>query len=74
MRKNRTTSPQSKSGASLRTSHKQIVFALLVASCQQFLNKSLTACNNLVEIIELLSAYDNRLCEWLVVTLKDNKL
>ena len=39
--------------ASLQTSHQQVVFARLVPSCQQFWNKQLTTCNNLVDIIRL---------------------
>jgi hypothetical protein len=39
--------------ASLPTSRQQVVFALLVPSCQQFWNKLLTTCNNLVDIIRL---------------------
>jgi hypothetical protein len=41
--------------ASLPTSRQQIVFALLVPSCQQVWNKLLTTCNNLVDIIRLVS-------------------
>ena len=37
--------------ASLPTSRQQVVFALLVSSCQQVWNKLLTTCNNLVDII-----------------------
>ena len=36
--------------ASLPTSRQQVVFALLVPSCQQVWNKLLTTCNNLVDI------------------------
>jgi hypothetical protein len=36
---------------SLPTSRQQVVFALLVPSCQQVWNKLLTTCNNLVDII-----------------------
>jgi hypothetical protein len=39
--------------SSLPTSRQQVVFALLVASCQQVRNKLLTICNNLVDIIRL---------------------
>jgi hypothetical protein len=39
--------------ASLPTSRQQVVFALLVPSCQQVWNKLLTICNNLVDIIRL---------------------
>ena len=38
---------------SLLTSRQQVVFALLVPSCQQIWNKLLTTCNNLVDIIRL---------------------
>jgi hypothetical protein len=38
---------------SLSTSRQQVVFALLVTSCQQVWNKLLTICNNLVDIIRL---------------------
>ena len=41
--------------ASLPTSRQQVVFALLVSSCQQFWNKLLTTCNNLVDIIRLVA-------------------
>jgi hypothetical protein len=39
--------------ASLPTSRQQVVFALLVPSCQQVWNKLFTTCNNLVDIIRL---------------------
>ena len=38
---------------SLSTGRQQVVFALLVTSCQQVWNKLLTICKNLVEIIRL---------------------
>ena len=41
--------------ASLQTSCQQVVFARLVTSCQQVWNKLLTTCNNLVDIIRLVS-------------------
>jgi hypothetical protein len=41
--------------ASLPTSCQQVVFALLVPSCQQVWNKLLTTCNNLVDIIRLVA-------------------
>jgi hypothetical protein len=41
--------------ASLLTSRQQVVFALLVSSCQQVWNKLLTTCNNLVDIIRLVA-------------------
>jgi hypothetical protein len=41
--------------ASLPTSRQQVVFALLVTSCQQVWNKLLTICNNLVDIIRLVT-------------------
>ena len=41
--------------ASLPTSRQQVVFALLVPSCQQVWNKLLTTCNNLVDIIRLVA-------------------
>ena len=41
--------------ASLLTSRQQVVFALLVPSCQQVWNKLLTTCNNLVDIIRLVA-------------------
>jgi hypothetical protein len=41
--------------ASLPTSRQQVVFALLVPSCQQVWNKLLTTCNNLVDIIRLVT-------------------
>jgi hypothetical protein len=40
---------------SLSTSRQQVVFALLVTSCQQVWNKLLTTCNNLVDIIRLVA-------------------
>jgi hypothetical protein len=40
---------------SLSTSRQQVVFALLVPSCQQVWNKLLTICNNLVDIIRLVA-------------------
>jgi hypothetical protein len=41
--------------ASLPTSRQQVVFALLVPSCQQVWNKLLTTCNNLVDLIRLVA-------------------
>ena len=41
--------------ASLPTSRQQVVFALLVSSCEQVWNKLLTTCNNLVDIIRLVA-------------------
>ena len=41
--------------ASLPTSHQQVLFALLVPSCQQIWNKLLTICNKLVDIIRLVA-------------------
>ena len=41
--------------ASLQTSRQQVVFAWLVPSCQQVWNKLLTTCNNLVDIIRLVT-------------------
>ena len=40
---------------SLSTSRQQVVFALLVTSCQQVWNKLLTICNNLVDVIRLVT-------------------
>jgi hypothetical protein len=45
--------------ASLPTTRQQIVFALLVPSCQQVWNKLLTTCNNLVDIIRLVARLFN---------------
>jgi hypothetical protein len=42
---------------SLSTSRQQVVFALLVPSCQQVWNKLLTICNNLVDIIRLVTRF-----------------
>ena len=42
--------------ASLQTSRQQVVFARLVTSCQQVWNKLLTTCNNLVNIIRLVTS------------------
>ena len=41
--------------ASLQTSRQQVVFAQLVTSCQQVWNKLLTTCNNLVDIVRLVT-------------------
>ena len=41
--------------ASLQTSRQQVVFAWLVTSCQQVWNKSVTTCNNLVDIVRLVT-------------------
>ena len=41
--------------ASLQTSRQQVVFARFVTSCQQVWNKLLTTCNNLVDIIRLVT-------------------
>ena len=41
--------------ASLQTSRQQVMFARLVTSCQQVWNKLLTTCNNLVDIIRLVT-------------------
>ena len=41
--------------ASLPTNRQQVVFALLVPSCQQVWNKLLTICNNFVDIIRLVT-------------------
>ena len=41
--------------ASPKTSRQQVVFAWLVTSCQQVWNKLLTTCNNLVDIIRLVT-------------------
>ena len=45
----------SKLVASLQTSRQQVVFARLVTSCQQVRNKLLTTCNNLVDIIRIVT-------------------
>jgi hypothetical protein len=41
--------------ASLPTSRQHVVFALLVPSCQQSLEHTVTACNNLVDVTRLLA-------------------
>jgi hypothetical protein len=41
--------------ASLPTSSQQVVFGLLVPSCQQVWKKLLTSCNNLVSVIWLIA-------------------
>ena len=46
--------------ASLPTSRQQVVFALLVSSCQQVWNKLLTTFNNLVDIIRLVARFSNK--------------
>ena len=48
--------------ASLQTSRQQVVFARLVTSCQQVWNKLLTTCNNLVDIIRLLTRLFQQYC------------
>ena len=40
---------------SLQTSRQQVVFAPLVTTCQQVWNKLLTTCNNLVDIVRLVT-------------------
>ena len=42
--------------ASLQTSHQQVVFAQLVTNCQQVWNKLLTTCNNLVDIVRIVTS------------------
>ena len=48
--------------ASLQTSRQQVVFARLVTSCQQVWNKLLTTCNNLVDIIRLVTRLFHQGC------------
>ena len=48
--------------ASLQTSRQQVVFARLVTSCQQVWNKLLTTCNNLVDIIRLVTRLFQQAC------------
>ena len=48
--------------ASLQTSRQQVVFARLVTSCQQVWNKLLTTCNNLVDIIRLVTRFFQQGC------------
>ena len=48
--------------ASLQTSRQQVVFARLVATCQQVWNKLLTTCNNLVVIIRLVTRLFQQVC------------
>ena len=48
--------------ASLQTSRQQVVFARLVTSCQQVWNKLLTTCNNLVDIIRLVTRLSQQGC------------
>ena len=43
----------------LQTSRQQVVFARLVTSCQQVWNKLLTTCNNLVDIIRLVTRFSS---------------
>ena len=45
----------SKLGSGLQTNRQQVVFAWLVPSCQQVWNKLLTTCNNLVDIVRLVT-------------------
>ena len=57
--------------ASLQTSRQQVMFARLVASCQQVWNKLLTTCNSLVDIIRLVTrsfqqgCYNHDITIWL---------
>jgi hypothetical protein len=44
-----------KSRIDLVTSRQQVVFALLVTSCQQFWNNLLTTCKDIAEIIRLVT-------------------
>ena len=55
--------------ASLQTSRQQVVFARLVTSCQQVWNKSLTTCNNLVDIIRLVTRLFQQGCSNKAVTI-----
>ena len=48
--------------ASLQTSRQQVVFARLVTTCQQVWNKLLTTCNNLVDIIRLVTRLFQQVC------------
>ena len=48
--------------ASLQTSRQQVVFARLVTSCQQAWNKLLATCNNLVEIVSLVTRLFQQSC------------
>ena len=48
--------------ASLQTSRQQVVFARFVTSCQQVWNKLLTTCNNLVDIIRLVTRLSQQGC------------
>ena len=41
--------------ASLQTSRQQVVSTLIATSCQQICNKLLTTCNNLVDIVRLVT-------------------
>ena len=41
--------------ASLQTSRQQVVLTLIVTSCRQICNKLLTTCNNLVDIVRLVT-------------------
>ena len=47
---------------SLQRSRQQVVFARLVTSCQQVWNKLLTTCNNLVDIIRLVTRLFQQYC------------
>ena len=48
--------------ASLQTSRQQVVFARLFTSCQQVWNKLLTTCNNLVDIVRLVTRLSQQGC------------
>ena len=48
--------------ASLQTSRQQVVFARLVSSCQRVWNKLLTTCNNLVDIVRLVTRLFQQAC------------
>ena len=54
--------------ASLQTSRQQVVFARLVTSCQQVWNKLLTTCNNLVDIVILVTRLFQQGCYKVVPT------
>ena len=48
--------------AGLQTSRQQVVFTRLVPSCQQVWNMLLTTCNNLVDIIKLVTMLFQQAC------------
>ena len=55
--------------ASLQTSRQQVALTLIVTSCQQILNKLLTTCNNLVDIVRLVTRLFQQVCYGHAITI-----